>query len=118
MLDTQSLLVVAPEIVLAVMACAILLVDLGVKSRLRDLTYVLTLATLAVVTWLCASAALDGTTRYAFGKMIVSEPILDSVFDAPGQAWLTWLTYAVAVVGVLGLGVWSTRRNQPEPTAN
>jgi NADH-quinone oxidoreductase subunit N len=75
MLDTQSLLVVAPEIVLAVMACAILLVDLGVKSRLRDLTYVLTLATLAVVTWLCASAALDGTTRYAFGKMIVSDPM-------------------------------------------
>ncbi|MEY2801036.1 MAG: putative NADH:ubiquinone oxidoreductase subunit 14 or 2, chain [Pseudomonadota bacterium] len=75
MLDTQSLLVVAPEIVLAVMACAILLVDLGVKSRLRDLTYVLTLATLAVVTWLCAGAALDGTTRYAFGKMIVSDPM-------------------------------------------
>ncbi len=75
MLDTLSLFVVAPEIVLAVMACAILLVDLGVKSRLRDLTYVLTLATLAVGTWLCASAALGGGTQYAFGKMIVSDPM-------------------------------------------
>ncbi len=75
MLDTLSLFVVAPEIVLAVMACAILLVDLGVKSRLRDLTYVLTLATLAVVTWLCASAALEGSTQYAFGKMVVSDPM-------------------------------------------
>ena len=75
MLDTQSLFVVAPEIILSVMACAILLVDLGVKSRLRDLTYVLTLATLAVVTWLCASAALEGVTQYAFGKMVVSDPM-------------------------------------------
>ncbi len=75
MLDTLSLFVVAPEIVLAVMACAILLVDLGVKSRLRDLTHVLTLATLAVVTWLCASAALEGSTQYAFGKMVVSDPM-------------------------------------------
>jgi NADH-quinone oxidoreductase subunit N len=75
MLDTLSLFVVAPEILLAAMACAILLVDLGVKSRLRDLTYVLTLATLAVVTWLCASAALEGSTQYAFGKMVVSDPM-------------------------------------------
>ncbi len=75
MLDTQSLFVVAPEIVLAVMACAILLVDLGVKSRLRGLTYVLSLATLAVVAWLCASAAMAGTTHYAFGKMVVSDPM-------------------------------------------
>ena len=75
MLDTQSLFVVAPEIILSVMACAILLMDLGVKSRLRDLTYVLTLATLAVVTWLCASAALEGVTQYAFGKMVVSDPM-------------------------------------------
>ena len=55
---------------------------------------------------------------FTAAKMIVSEPVLDSVFDAPGQAWLSWLTYAVAVVGVLGLGAWSTRRSQPEPTAN
>ena len=75
MLDTQGLFVVAPEIILSVMACAILLMDLGVKSRLRDLTYVLTLATLAVVTWLCASAALEGVTQYAFGKMVVSDPM-------------------------------------------
>jgi NADH-quinone oxidoreductase subunit N len=39
------------------------------------LTHVLTLATLAVVTWLCASAALEGSTQYAFGKMVVSDPM-------------------------------------------
>lgn len=56
---------------------------------------------------------------FTAAKMVVSEPVLDDVFDAPGQAWLSWLTYAVAVVGVLGLGAWSNRRNQaPEPTAN
>jgi len=75
MLDTLSLTVVAPEILLMVMACAILLVDLSVKTRLRDLTYVLTLATLAVVAWLCANAALEGQTHYAFGKMVVSDPM-------------------------------------------
>ena len=75
MLDTMSLIVVAPEILLGVMACVILLVDLGVKSRLRDLTYVLTLATLAAVTWMCADAALTGETRYAFGKMVLSDPM-------------------------------------------
>ena len=75
MLDTLSLTVVAPEILLMVMACAILLVDLSVKTRLRDLTYVLTLATLAAVAWLCANAALEGQTHYAFGKMVVSDPM-------------------------------------------
>lgn len=89
MLDTQSLLVAAPEIVLGFMACAILLVDLGVKSRLRDLTYVLTLASLAVVTWLCASAAMEGVTQYAFGKMVVSDPMGN---------WLK--AFAAAAVGV------------------
>ncbi|MEY4651627.1 MAG: putative NADH:ubiquinone oxidoreductase subunit 14 or 2, chain [Pseudomonadota bacterium] len=94
MLDTQSLLVVAPEIVLAFMACAILLVDLGVKSRLRDLTYVLTLGTLAVVTWLCASAALGGGTQYAFGKMVVSDPM--------GNWLKAFAAVAVAVTLVYG----------------
>ena len=89
MLDTLSLTVVAPEILLMVMACAILLVDLSVKTRLRDLTYVLTLATLAVVAWLCANAALEGQTHYAFGKMVVS--------DAMGN-WLK--AFAAIAVGV------------------
>ena len=47
---------------------------------------------------------------FTAAKMIVGEPLLDGVFDVPSLAWLQWLTYGVAVVGVLGLGAWSTRR--------
>ena len=75
MLDSLSLSVVTPEITLLVMTCVILLVDLGVKSRLRGLTYVLTLATLGAVAWVCARDALAGTTAYGFGRMVVSDPM-------------------------------------------
>jgi len=41
---------------------------------------------------------------FTAAKMIVGEPLLDSVFDADSQAAVRWATYAVAVAGVLGLG--------------
>ena len=47
---------------------------------------------------------------FTAAKMIVGEPLLDRVFDGPSLAWLQWLTYGVAVAGVLALGAWSTRR--------
>jgi NADH-quinone oxidoreductase subunit N len=75
MIDKLSLIVVSPEILLLVMACVIALVDLGVKSRLRNLTYWLTMATLAVVAWWCAEFAGRGDTLYAFNKMMVSDPM-------------------------------------------
>ena len=50
---------------------------------------------------------------FTAAKMIVSEPLLDPVFDVPSGDWLQWLTYAVAVAGVLGLGAWRTRQSQP-----
>jgi len=75
MLDKLSLIVVSPEILLLVMACVIAMVDLGVKTRLRSLTYGLTLATLAVVAWLTADVAIRGETLYGFGKMVVSDPL-------------------------------------------
>jgi NADH-quinone oxidoreductase subunit N len=75
MLDKSSLIVVSPEILLLVMACVIALVDLGVKSRLRDLTYWLTMATLAVVAYATAELALENQTLYAFGNMVVSDPM-------------------------------------------
>lgn len=75
MLDKLSIYVVAPEILLLVMVCVIAMIDLGVKSRLRTLTYWLTLATLAAVTWLCAEFALTGSTLYGFGGMAVSDPM-------------------------------------------
>jgi predicted tellurium resistance membrane protein TerC len=51
---------------------------------------------------------------FTAAKMVVSEPLLDPVFDVPATAWLQWPVYALAVVGVLGLGAWAARRSAPE----
>jgi NADH-quinone oxidoreductase subunit N len=75
MLDKTSLIVTSPEILLLVMACVIALVDLGVTSRLRTATYWLTMATMAVIAWFSADFALQGQTIYAFGGMVVSDPM-------------------------------------------
>jgi NADH-quinone oxidoreductase subunit N len=75
MLDKSSLIIVSPEILLLVMACVIALVDLGVKSRLRHASYWLTMATLGMVAWFSADFAQQGLTHYAFGTMVVSDPM-------------------------------------------
>ena len=75
MLDKISLIVTSPEILLLVMACVIALVDLGVTSRMRSATYWLTMATLAVVAYFTADFALQDQTVYAFGAMVVSDPM-------------------------------------------
>ena len=71
MIDKLSWIAVFPEIVLLVMACVIALVDLGVKTPRRTLTYALTLLTLAGVASIEAYYALGGQTFYGFGKMVV-----------------------------------------------
>ncbi|WP_431097234.1 NADH-quinone oxidoreductase subunit NuoN [Polaromonas aquatica] len=75
MIDKLSWITVYPEIVLLTMACVIALVDLGVKTPQRTLTYVLTLLTLAVVAGLEAAYAMGGQTFYGFGNMVVSDPM-------------------------------------------
>jgi NADH-quinone oxidoreductase subunit N len=75
MFDNNNLVVAAPEILLLVMACVTALVDLGVTTRLRNLTYVLTMATLAGVAFYTGSLAAANETHYAFGTMIVSDPM-------------------------------------------
>lgn len=75
MIDKLSLIVVSPEILLLVMACVIALVDLGVKTRLRNATYWLTMASLAAVAWFTGDFAVRGETLYAFNKMVVSDPM-------------------------------------------
>lgn len=75
MIDKLSWIAVYPEIVLLVMACVIALVDLGVKSPQRTLTYVLTLITLAVVAAMEAFYASGGQTFYGFGNMVVVDPM-------------------------------------------
>ena len=68
MIDKTSWITVYPEIILAVMGCVIALVDLGVKSTQRTLTYVLTLITLGLVALVQALYASGGATSYGFGK--------------------------------------------------
>ena len=75
MIDKLSWIAVYPELILLAMGCVILLVDLWVKSPMRTLTYVLTLATLGVVAALEATYAVGGQTFYGFGKMVVVDPM-------------------------------------------
>jgi NADH-quinone oxidoreductase subunit N len=75
MIDNLSWVVAYPEIMLLVMACAIALVDLGVKTPLRGATYALTLLTLAGLAILLAMYADTGVTAYGFGGMVVSDPM-------------------------------------------
>ena len=53
---------------------------------------------------------------YTAAHMIVGEPLLDPVFDAPDIATIAakYATYAVAIAGVLGAGWYSARRQQRE----
>ncbi|MFM7025759.1 MAG: TerC family protein [Limnohabitans sp.] len=46
---------------------------------------------------------------FTAAKMIVGEPLLDALFDEPSLAWLHWLTYGLAIAGVLGLAAWRQR---------
>ncbi len=94
MIDKLSLVTVYPEIFLLLMACVITLVDLGVKSPRRTLTYVLTMLTLAVVAVWEADRAMSGTTLYGFNSMLVS--------DAMGNWLKCFATVAVMVTLVYG----------------
>lgn len=57
---------------------------------------------------------------FTAAKMIVSEPLLDSIYGGPDPIASAetlhniaeWGTYALAVAGVLGAGWWATRRNK------
>lgn len=75
MIDKLSWIAVYPELILLVMGCLIALVDLGVKTSQRTLTYVLTLLTLGAVAVMEASYALGGQTFYGFGHMVVVDPM-------------------------------------------
>ena len=71
MIDKLSWVAVYPEIVLLIMACLIAMVDLGVKTPRRNVTYALTLLTLAALAVMEASIALGNQTFYGFGNMVV-----------------------------------------------
>ena len=58
---------------------------------------------------------------FTAAKMIVSEQLLDNLYGGPDslpsaktmQLVAEWATYAVAICGVLGAGLWAARRNKP-----
>ncbi|WP_213953396.1 NADH-quinone oxidoreductase subunit NuoN [Variovorax sp. dw_954] len=76
MIDKLSWLApIYPEVVLLAMACIICLVDLSDTSPRRSRTYLLTSLTLAVVALLTGLNAAGGTTVYAFGGLVVSDPM-------------------------------------------
>lgn len=53
-----------------------------------------------------------GVLAFTAAKMIVSEPLLDEVFDPNAAARI--LTYTVLVAGVLAGGWWASRRADPD----
>ena len=57
-----------------------------------------------------------GVLAFTAAKMIVSEPLLDPVFDADVVARMA--TYSVLVVGVLAAGWWAARRQQASESSS
>jgi NADH-quinone oxidoreductase subunit N len=75
MFEKLSIAAVYPEMLLAVMAIVIAMVDLFVKCPRRTTTYALSLLTIGVVAYMQAVAATQGQTVYSFGNMVVSDPM-------------------------------------------
>ena len=75
MFEKLSIAAVYPEMLLAVMAIVIAMVDLFVKCPRRTPTYALSLLTIGVVAYMEAVAATQGQTVYSFGNMVVSDPM-------------------------------------------
>ena len=103
MIDKLSLIIVSPQIVLLTMACVIAIPDLTVTSRLRTATYWLTMATLAVVAYFCADFAVRGQTLYAFGGMVVSDPMGNWLKCFSTIAMMVCLVYGRPYAGDRGM---------------
>jgi NADH-quinone oxidoreductase subunit N len=74
-MESMNLLAVAPEIVVLTSACVILLVDAFVADERRLLTYLLSLAALAVAAAVVAVFLAKDVVMYAFGGMHVTDPL-------------------------------------------
>ncbi|MBE7940754.1 MULTISPECIES: NADH-quinone oxidoreductase subunit NuoN [Ramlibacter] len=94
MLDHFNLFAVAPEIVLLAATCVIALLDLGVTTRLRNLTYVLSMITLGVIALWTGQLAADNTTVYGFGSMVVTDPMGNWLKCFASLAMMVCLVYA------------------------
>jgi NADH-quinone oxidoreductase subunit N len=95
---------VLPEAVLLAAACLILVVDLFVPERRRNLSYAMSLVALALVAFCCWNL-LDGqVVQYAFGGMFVTDPMAEvlKLFACLATA----LTLAYAQAYARGRDIW------------
>ncbi len=74
-MDEMNLFAAAPEIVLAVAAMLILVVDAFFGEARRNVSYALSLATLVVVAAICGMFLLQDAVIYAFGNLYVTDPM-------------------------------------------
>jgi NADH-quinone oxidoreductase subunit N len=99
MTDNLSLGVIGPEIFLLLATCVIAMVDLGVKSRLRNLTYWLTMATLAATAWWTGQLAAGAETVYGFNRMVVSDSMGNWLKCFAALAMMVCLVYGRPYAG-------------------
>ena len=74
-MNNMNLIPALPEIFLTICASAILLIDMHLSDSKRHITYLLSLATLAVLTLMSLAAFNSGETIYIFHNMYVSDPM-------------------------------------------
>jgi NADH-quinone oxidoreductase subunit N len=74
-MNDMNLFAAAPEIVLAVAAMLILIIDLFLDDARRNLTYALSLAALVAVAAICGVLLLQDAVVYAFGNLYVTDPM-------------------------------------------
>ena len=92
MIDATSWMAIYPEVLLLVMACVIAIVDLGVKSPLRTLTYVLSVLSLLCIAAIEAFFGASGFTLYGFSNMVVSDSM---------SAWLKCFASLAVIVSLV-----------------
>ncbi len=103
MIDKLSWIAVYPEIVLAVMACLITLLDLGVKSAHRTGTYLMTMLTLLAVAVIEYMYARGGQTIYGFSESVVSDAMGNWLKFFATLAMMVTLVYGRAYAGARGM---------------
>lgn len=91
----------APEILLLVAACAILLIDVFVSDRSRWVGYALSLVTLGAVAIVTGTGG--GSTAYTFSDMFVRDPMADVLKVFVCIAVASILIYDRAYIGVRGM---------------
>ena len=91
------------EIVLGTGICVVLLVDLFITDRWRDITYLLAVATLAVTAWVAGSIGID-SREITFNGSFIADPLARIL-----------KLFALAVVATVGgCTTESTDREQPQ----